>query len=259
MTAVRTRSAGVTFRHAEPVMGTVVSFDVRPQGLAYRRSHEAIGEACRLLHDADDVFSLYRPDTPLARLRRGELSLADCPGPVAEVRELCRLTRELTGGWFDPWAMPGGFDPTGLVKGWAAERAARHLQVAGIGAGMVNAAGDISLFGAPEAGEPWRIAVRSPQAPDRMLCAVEATGAVATSGAYERGEHILDPRTGRPAGGAVSATVCGPRLAIADALATGLIAAGDAGLGELAGSGYQALVVRADLTVAHTDGFPFVR
>lgn len=200
---------------------------------------------------------MYRPDTPLARLRRGELAIEQCPPEIREVPELCERARRLSGGWFDPWAMPGGFNPTGLVKGWAAERACRSLADAGVGAAMVNAAGDISLFGRPDDDEPWGIGIRSPQAADRLLCAVEARDAVATSGSYVRGEHILDPDTGAPARAAQAATVCGPELAVADGLATGLIAAGVAGLAALEGSGYEALVIAPDSAIVHTTGFPF--
>lgn len=257
-----TRSRGeVILRHAEPVMGTVVSFDVRPRGLAYERSQDAMSQACAVLHQADDVFSLYRPDSPLSRLRRGELSVADCPPEVPAVLELCREARELSAGWFDPWALGGGVDPTGLVKGWAAEQAARVLHDAGTGAAMVNAAGDIAVFGNGGAQRPWRIGIRSPWRADELLCVLEVEGAVATSGSYERGDHVLDVRTGsapRPARGAVSATVCGPRLTFADALATGLVAAGEAGLAAVQAAGYEALIVLPTGERRATPSFPIV-
>ena len=81
------RPGELIFRHAEPVMGTVVSIDVRPQGLPMARTRSAVSAACELLHRADDVFSLFRPDTPLARMKRGEVALFDCPPEVAEVIE----------------------------------------------------------------------------------------------------------------------------------------------------------------------------
>lgn len=250
-------SADVVLRHAEPVMGTVVSFEVRPRRVPPDHAWAAMRDACRVLHRADEVFSLYQPDTPLSRLRRGELTVADCPTEVATVLAVCKRARRLSGGWFDPWAMPGGLDPTGLVKGWAAQEAARVLADAGIGAGMVNAAGDIATFGRPSSERGWRIGVRSPDAPDCLLCAVDASGAVATSGSYERGEHVLDAHTGTPARAAVSATVCGPDLALADAFATGLLAAGEVGFDAVTGAGYEALIVTPDGAVTHTGGFPF--
>jgi len=250
------RSGEVIFRHAEPVMGTVVSFDVRPQGLPMAATRAAVRCACEALHRADEVFSLYRPDTPLWRLRRGELELHECPPEVAEVWALCERARLLSDGWFDPWSLPGGFDPTGLVKGWAAREAAAVLEAAGLGAGLVNAAGDIAAFGAPWGRSPWRVGIRSPESADLLLCVIELRGAVATSGDYERGDHIWDVSNDCPAAGVASATVCGPDLALADALATGLVAAGGAGLDAVIEAGYQALLVLDDGKTVGTPGFP---
>jgi thiamine biosynthesis lipoprotein len=241
-------------KHVEHVMGTAVSFDVRG-GTA-----EAVAEACGILHRADAVFSTWEPDSPMSRLRRGELLIGDAPGEVAEVLDLCAEARRMSGGWFDPWVMPGGVDPTGLVKGWAAQRAADALRDAGAEAAMVNAAGDIVTFGEPEPGRPWRLGIRDPRRPDRVAWVVAARdGAVATSAAYERGDHVLDPQTGAPARAALSATVTGPDLTLADALATGLFAAGAAGL-ELIDvlPGYSALVVEPGGEVFLTDEFPLL-
>ena len=87
------------------------------------RIDEARRRAEARLRWVDDVFSTWKPESPVSRLRRGEIGLGDAPPEVAEVLELCRRAREASDGWFDPWAMPGGVDPTGLVKGWAVERA----------------------------------------------------------------------------------------------------------------------------------------
>lgn len=250
------RSGEVILRHSEPVMGTVVSIDVRPRGMPMVATRAAVAAACELLHRADDVFSLFQPDTPLSRLLRGEIELADCPPEVAQVVALCEQAKLASGGWFDPWLLPGGFDPTGLVKGWAAREAAHVLEAAGIGAGMVNAAGDIATFGTPSQRDAWRVGVRSPESAELLACVVELRGgAVATSGLYERGAHIWDVVAGRPAAGVLSATVCGPDLALADALATGLVAAGSAGLDAVVVAGYEALLLLADGKSVNTAGF----
>jgi thiamine biosynthesis lipoprotein len=250
------RPGEVIFRHAEPVMGTVVSIDVRPQGLPMSRTRAAVTEASAVLHRADDVFSLYRPDTPLSCLRRGDVALAECPREVAEVVSLCEQAKLASDGWFDPWGLPGGFDPTGLVKGWAAREAARVLEAAGIGAGMVNAAGDIATFGTPSQREAWRVGIRAPESPELLSRVIELRGSVATSGNYERGDHVWDVSAGRPAAGVASATVCGPDLAMADAFATGLVAAGSAGLDAVTGAGYQALLHLEDGELISTTAFP---
>jgi thiamine biosynthesis lipoprotein len=238
-------------KHVERVMGTAVSFDVRGGTPA------ALAAACAVLHSADAVFSTWEPDSPMSRLRRGELSVGEAPAEIAEVLDLCAQAKRMSGGWFDPWGMPGGVDPTGLVKGWAAQRAADTLREAGAEAAMVNAAGDIVTFGEPEPGGAWQLGIRDPRQPDRIACVVAARdGAVATSAAYERGDHVVDPHTGAPARAALSATVTGPDLTIADALATGLFAAGVAGLPLIdALPGYDALLVEPGGETLATDEF----
>jgi thiamine biosynthesis lipoprotein len=239
-------------KHAERVMGTVVSFDVRGGTAA------ALAEACAILQSADAVFSTWQEDSPMSRMRRNELTLGEAPAEIADVLDLCSEAKRVSGGWFDPWRIPGGVDPTGLVKGWAAQRAAAALRDGGAEAAMVNAAGDIVTFGEPDPGRPWRVGIRDPRSPDRIGCVVAVRdGAVATSAAYERGHHVVDPFTGAPARACLSATVTGPDLALADALATGLFAAGVEGL-ELVGAipGYAALVVEPGGDTHVTDGFP---
>jgi thiamine biosynthesis lipoprotein len=192
----------------------------------------------------------------MSRVRRGELALDEAPASVAEVLRRCAAARELSGGWFDPWKMPGGVDPTGLAKGWIAERALERLRLAGVGAAMINAGGDVVAFGEPEPGRRWRIGVRDPRGPGALLGVVELDGAVATSGTYERGDHVLDARSGLPARGLLSATVTGPDLALADALATGLVAAGERGLAAIGSlDAYEALGMQDDGAVVATPGF----
>jgi thiamine biosynthesis lipoprotein len=243
-------------RHAEHVMGTVVSFDLRAGDLDDRALGAALRLSCAVLHEGDAQLSTWKANSPISRIRRGELPLDEAPAAVAEVLRLCAMARELSGGWFDPWGMPGGVDPTGLAKGWIAERALERLRLAGVGAAMVNAAGDVVAYGEPEPGRRWRIGVRDPRGPGALLGVVELDGAVATSGSYERGDHVLDPRSGLPAWGLLSATVTGPDLAMADALATGLLAAGEPGLAPIESlEAYEALAMRDDGTVVATPGF----
>ncbi|MGC9220461.1 MAG: FAD:protein FMN transferase [Solirubrobacteraceae bacterium] len=249
-------AAEVILRRAEPVMGTVVSFDVRPQGLPLDAAREALAAACAILHHVDATFSLYKPHSPMSQLQRGELPLRQCPPEIAAVLELCDQAKRLSDGWFDPWSLPGGLDPTGLVKGWAAREAAGALTRASVGAGLVNAAGDIVGFGAPQGQHAWRIGIRSPDSPEHLASVIELHGAVATSGTYERGSHIWDPSARRPARGIASASVCGPDLAIADALATALVAAGEQGFDWVRAAGYEALLVLDGGQTRMTEGFP---
>ena len=176
------------------------------------------------------MFSTWDPGSPLSLLRAARRRRPAPPPVMAEVEAACRQAREASGGWFNPWAMPGGYDPTGLVKGWAVDKALRTLDQAGVPAALVNGGGDLAAFGMPGPGRCWRAGIRHPWRATGLAAVIEVRGAVATSASYERGAHLIDPRTGQPGGRAASATVTGPSLAQADALATGLAVGGDAAL-----------------------------
>jgi thiamine biosynthesis lipoprotein len=245
--------------HAEKAMGTVFSITVVTQGRPVAEFRAAIAAACEVLHRADAVFSTWDPASPVSRLRRGETTVAELPAEVAEVLAECRAAKAASGGWFDPWAMPGGVDPTGLVKGWAVERALSVMRKEGIGGALVNGGGDVAAFGSPAPGERWRAGIRHPWRADALAAVVAVDAAVATSGCYERGPHLIDPATGRPRSGAASATVTGPRLALADALATAVAVGGDEALAAVAAlDGYEGYLIRPDGSEADTGGVAFV-
>jgi FAD:protein FMN transferase len=255
--AAAVRPGSPPLAHAEPVMGTVVSFALRPGPLREPALAAAVADACGVLHQAERVFSTWDPGTPLSRFRRGE-RLADPPAALAEVRAACHRARAVSGGWFDPWAMPGGYDPTGLVKGWAVQAALESLRRAGLAAALVNGGGDLAVFGSPEPGQPWRAGVAHPWRRGALAAVIEVSGAMATSGSYERGAHLLDPHTRQPSCRAASATVTGPSLAQADALATALAVGGDRVLELIAGlAHYEGYLIRPDGSESWTPGMAF--
>ena len=154
--------------------------------------------------------------------------------------------------------MPGGIDPTGYVKGWAAQRALGAFRASGVRGAIVNAAGDIASFGDLGHGQPFRIGIADPFSPGRLAEVVYLTGAIATSGTYERGNHLIDPHSGRPTARVASASVTGPDLGLADALATAIAVAGEAGLDVIeALDGYEALIITIDGIRRWTQHFPF--
>jgi thiamine biosynthesis lipoprotein len=244
--------------HAEAVMGTVVSFHVYPGACPDADARTAVGAACRRLQELDRLFTTWNPYSPMSLLRSGGIGLDEVPPEIPLVIELCRQARALSKGWFDPWAMPGGMDPTGLVKGWAVEQALGIVKSAGVEAAMVNGGGDIALLGCPPAGGAWRIGIRHPWRAEALACVLETSSAVATSGCYERDWHLVNPRNGTRPAATASATVTGARLAFADALATALAVAGDEVL-ELVGciDGYEAYLIRADGSEDATAGIVF--
>ena len=163
----------------------------------------------------------------MSRLRRGEIAIDQADQLVQQVWQACLEVKEISDGAFDPWAVAGGFDPSGYVKGWAADLVSEQLIKQGAKHIQVNAGGDISVRGGKDANTPWKLAVAHPSIKGEIskLYSI-TTGAIATSGSAERGDHIIDPHTKTIAVGARSATVIGPDAGISDALATALVVSG---------------------------------
>jgi len=210
--------------------GTVIFIDASSGKVSEPQIQSAIDEVRDFLYEVDEVFSTYKENSQVSRLRRGEIAITDCTVDLQEVWALCVYAKQVTDGSFDPWCVEGGFDPSGYVKGWASDRAIVMLKAAGVEHIQINSAGDLSLAGGVEPGKPWSIGIRHPEEAHTVVKVFDITdGAIATSGTYERGAHIKDPHTGLIAIGARSATVYGPDGGIADALATALIVAGKDG------------------------------
>ncbi|WP_211221860.1 FAD:protein FMN transferase [Granulicoccus phenolivorans] len=217
-------------------MGTTASLHIRTpeSGTPGAASDSALAAAAEqafdILRRADRVFSPYRADSDLLRIRRGALAESAADPWYAPVRALCTEAGTATGGLFTS-ELTGpdgtrGYDPTGLVKGWATERAAAGLrQVPGI-VFCLNVGGDLVAGHGPDADpaipRAWRVGIADPTDPGQVSAVLEISdGALATSGTAQRGSHIIDPRTGTPARSTLaSVTVVGPDLTWADVWAT---------------------------------------
>src|SRR4051812_10109663 len=234
-------------------MGMPLSIHVRgPRARTDPSVADAVARALHGLHDADAIFSTWKAGSVVSRIRRGELTIADAPAEVREVARLCRDARDRTDGWFDGW-LPDGprgprlFEPTGLVKGWAVQRACDLLRGALPAHDvLVNAGGDVAVGCSRLDGPGWVVGIEDPRDRTRVLATLELRrGGVATSGSAARGAHVLDPRTGEPGGaGLLAVSVVAPDLVTAAVDATAAYARGagcDAWLATLPGR--TALVV----------------
>jgi thiamine biosynthesis lipoprotein len=243
-------------RHAEAVMGTVVSFDLRgPVGSA-AAARSAIGEVVAWLHWVDATFSTYKPGSEINRLDRGELRPTACHREVRSILALCDELHDVTNGYFDARA-DGRLDPSGVVKGWSIERASAMLVDLGWPDHSIDGGGDVRLRGRHGEGRDWHVAITHPFIAGAYCALVGLPqGAVATSGTYERGFHVIDPHQRRPAIALAAVTVLGPELTMTDAYATAALAMGTGAPEWLEGlHGHEALVIDADGNGWSTPGF----
>ena len=239
------------------LMGTVASVHVLtdhadPEPTLTARIAAAQTAALDELHELDALFSPFRADSQISRLRDGTLRRADSDPQILEVSEACVCLAGESDGRFDA-NQQGWFDPTGYVKGWAVERAAaRHLAPLlgepGVVAAGLSAGGDMQLLTAPGADWAWTVGIADPRRPGELRAQLPLReGAVATSGPSERGAHIVDPRTGLAVADAPTATVIAARLSDADAWATVAVIAGFDDLSWLRGApDTSGMIIAAD-------------
>jgi thiamine biosynthesis lipoprotein len=212
-------------------MGIPMSVDVRCPWLGPDTVADAIRQAFTILRGDDQRFSPFRDDSELSRVNRGELHLDEASTQLHEVLAIGMEMQQASAGAFSCRSPAGLLDTNGVVKGWSVDRAARSLLAAGLTTFCFNAGGDVVVRGEPEPGRGWQVGVRSPDSPTAMAAVLAVRDrAVATSGSYERGKHIWDGRTGRPASGLSSVTVLAEDLTRADVLATTVCALGPTGV-----------------------------
>ena len=229
-------------------MGTAVSLALRGLHEDDEQATAAWTAAMASLREAEEVFSTYRSDSWISRLNRGEVTVLDCPPEVGGVLDLGECARKASGGAFDVWR-DGLLDPSGVVKGWAVQRAAAVLESLGRTDHCLSVGGDM-VCRAAGSSAPWRVGIEDPHDPSKVLAVVPVRrGAVATSGSAHRGSHIVDARTGEAPGRLASVTVVAHDLVTADIAATTAFALGAEGADWLRDQGLSGLVVTATGTV----------
>jgi len=256
-------------RRTEEIWGTVVGLDVRDAANDYDAA--IVDVVFAWFERVDTLFSTWRNDSEIVRIAGGGLRLEQASPETRTVLDLCEALSAATAGAFDvaatallPAPHPPGWcpiDPSAMVKGWALDRAADLLVAAGVKSFCLNAGGDVLVGCGPGPGEAWRVGILHPWQRDHLAAVLAVTNAaVATSGLYERGSHIVDPRSGRPASGLASATVVAPDLATADAYSTAILALGRDGLDWLRSHpDVNAMAITNDCQVFTTNGFDTLR
>jgi len=171
---------------------------------------------------------------------------------------MAEQTKNETDGFFDIRRPDGSLDPSGIVKGWAIDKAGAFVARSGVGDFFIEAGGDVHSRGKNAEGEEWSVGIRSPFNGAEIVKVVYPRGrGVATSGTYARGQHIYNPHApGQPIDDVVSLTVIGRDVLEADRFATAAFAMGDDGIFFIeAAPGLEGYVINADGRATLTSGF----
>ena len=214
------------FRHAFETMGTVASmaFAAGPPG-------DGVLEAVRERFESiEDRFSLFRHDSEISRIARGELALTDASAPFLDAYAAAIDWRAATRGAFDPHrpggeSGPGPIDLSGIVKAHAIQAAAELITRSDTTDALISVGGDGVAIGRHDADDCWTAGIIDPDDRSSLLCAVQLDArlpALATSGTTERGEHVWrsGPFDFR------QVTVLAADIVTADVLATAILSGG---------------------------------
>jgi thiamine biosynthesis lipoprotein len=206
----------------------------------------------------DNKFSTYKADSEISKINRGLIKAEDFSEDMKTVFALAEETRKQTNGYFDISKPDGSYDPSGLVKGWAIEKAANILKRRGLKNFYVEAGGDIQANGKNQAGESWSVGIKNPFNQKEIVKVVYISNlGMATSGTYIRGQHIYNPHKPKAAiNDIVSLTVIGPNIYQADRFATAAFAMGKEGIAYIEQlDGFEGYIIDKEGIATMTSGF----
>lgn len=215
-----------------------------------------LDDVYRYFEYIDETFSVFKERSEISRINRHEIPAGRYSRDMAEVLSMCDQTKRDTGGYFDI-RRNGMLDPSGLVKGWAVNRAAHMLREKGFVNFYIDAGGDIQASGKNSRGTAWTVGIRNPfnRHENVKVVSLENKG-IATSGTYVRGQHIYDPKSGKRVTDPVSLTVIADNVYEADRFATAAFAMGRGGILFIASrENLEGYAVGSDGTAVFTPGF----
>jgi thiamine biosynthesis lipoprotein len=197
----------------------------------------------------DEQYSPFKETSQVAKLnRREEVS--------KEMKEILQYAQDLkisTNGYFDIKRPDGKIDPSGIVKGWAIAQAADILRKIGYKRFYVDAGGDAEIVG-----KNWKWGIRNPFNVKEIIKVLNLSNCgIATSGTYERGQHIYDPIGHKnEINDIVSLTIIGPDVYEADRFATPAFAMGEKGIEFIEGQeGLEGYMIDKNGIATMTSGF----
>jgi FAD:protein FMN transferase len=234
------------------IMGMPITIEVLDASV----THYDLDEVFAYFVSVDETFSTYKDTSEISQINRGELLPAQYSEDMQTILALSAQTKEETDRYFDI-LHNGVYDPSGIVKGWAVQNAAKILHTRGFSNFHIDAGGDIQVAGSKN-GNPWRIGIRNPFNRNEYVKVLEIIDqGVATSGTAIRGQHIYDPyHRDTPLLDIASITIIGPNVYDADRFATAAFAMGKRGIQFIEKlAGFEGYMIDVHAIATYTSGF----
>lgn len=219
---------------------------------------QAIKQVFNYFKSVEERFSVFRKESEISRFNRGEIKKSDFSKDLRTIFRLSEKTKKETNGYFDIKTKKG-YNPSGLVKGWAINEAAQILRKKGFKNFYIDAGGDIEAVGKNKLGKKWRVGVRNPFKVDEIVKILSLSNrGIATSGTSMRGAHIYNPhKIGKKIPDIISITVIGPNILEADRFATAAFAMGKEGINFIEKrKGLEAYMIDKNGLATYTSNFP---
>lgn len=205
----------------------------------------------------DGKFSTYKKTSDITKINDGKINKNDYSQDIKTIFLLAEKTKRETEGYFDI-SQNGKIDPSGIVKGLAIFNAAKILKKKGFRNFYIDAGGDIQTSGINKHGKHWKIGIKNPFNKQAIIKVIYVNGeGVATSGTYERGRHIYNPKLkNHKIDEIVSLSVVGPNIYEADRFATAAFAMSKKGIEFIEGlSGFEGYLIDENGKATMTSGF----
>jgi thiamine biosynthesis lipoprotein len=233
----------------------IMGMPVTVQIVDSNATDEDIQEVFAYFNYIDKKFSTYKKDSEISQINRGEISNTNYSKEMRKILDLCEETKKETNGYFDI-NLNGILDPSGIVKGYAIWQGSKILEKKGYQNFYVEIAGDVQAVGKNQNKENWKVGIQNPFNPKEIIKIVRVSNiGIATSGNYQKGLHILNPKTRIPAAEIASISVLGPNVYEADRFATAAFAMGEKGIEFIEGlKGFEGYMIKNNQMAIMTSG-----
>ncbi len=233
------------------IMGMPITIEVVDKGAGVAD----ISQVFEYFNQVDQKFSTYKKTSEISAINSGKFNVTESSAEMRKIFSLAEKTKKETNGFFNI-ERDGKLDPSGIVKGWAILNASKILKKKGFKNFYIDCGGDIQSSGKNKSGKPWRVGIRNPFNVAEIIKVVTPKNkGVATSGTYERCNHIYNPG-GKVPNNIVSLTVIGLNVYEADRFATAVFAMGESGINFIENlAGFEGYMVNKEGMATYTSGF----